>query len=106
MNIWLRRLRARQMSICSSRVRHAAAFRAVAGRLGIKALIPPADGRHPATEHYLGLDDATGRLFHVHVQYLLVLGERYAKNYILPLEHAFLDGVTLDRHDAGPAGRS
>jgi thymidylate kinase len=73
----------------------APAFREVAGRLAVKALIPPADGRHPATEHYLGLDEATGRLFHVHVQYRLVLGERYAKNYILPLEQELLDGVTV-----------
>ena len=40
----------------------------------------------------------------MHVQYLLVLGERYAKNYILPLEHAFLDDVTyIDTMPVPPA---
>jgi hypothetical protein len=70
---------------------HAELLREVVAGLGIKALTPPVDGRHPATEHFLGLDDATGRLFHVHVQYELVLGEKYIKNYVLPLERELLD---------------
>jgi thymidylate kinase len=74
---------------------HAAAFREVVAQLPIKALTSPPDGRHPATEHYLGFDEATGRLFHVHVQYQLVLGEKYAKNYILPVERQLLDATEL-----------
>jgi thymidylate kinase len=73
---------------------HACAFRVVAGRFGMKVLTPPKEGRFPATEHYLGLDEETGHFFHVHVQYRLVLGERFAKNYALPLEGEVLGAVT------------
>jgi thymidylate kinase len=72
---------------------HATVLREIVAGLGIKALVPPVDGRHPATEHFLGLDDATGTLFHVHVQYELVLGEKYIKNYMLPMERVFLDST-------------
>jgi hypothetical protein len=74
---------------------HAGAFRAIVAGQSIKSLTPPRDGRHPATEHFLGFDDATGRLFHVHVQYELVLGEKYIKNYTLPLTRRLLDSATL-----------
>jgi thymidylate kinase len=66
-------------------------FHEVVAQCGLKMLTPPADGRHPATEHFLGFDETSGELFHVHVQYRLVLGEKYAKNYVLPLEWLFLD---------------
>ena len=59
-----------------------------------------APGRHyPAMENHLGFDDVTGRLFHLHVHYQLVLGEQFIKNYRLPLEDHFLDSVQL-RHGA------
>ncbi|MDP1546583.1 MAG: hypothetical protein Q8L87_11215 [Anaerolineales bacterium] len=53
-----------------------------------------ATGRHyPAVENYLGFDEATGALFHLHVHYQLVLGEQFVKNYRLPLENHFLDSA-------------
>jgi thymidylate kinase len=70
-------------------------FHEVVSRFPVKPLLPPADGRHPATEHFLGFDEASGTLFHVHVQYRLVLGEKYAKNYVVPLEGLFLESPLL-----------
>jgi thymidylate kinase len=58
-----------------------------------------APGRHyPAVENYLGFDEETGRLFHLHVHYQLVLGEQFVKNYRLPLEDQFLDSAQV-RYD-------
>jgi hypothetical protein len=71
----------------------ASAFRAVLADHGVKALVAPPHMAYPATEHYLGFDATTGRLFHVHAQYQLVLGEKYVKNYRLPLEPQFLASV-------------
>lgn len=60
---------------------------------GIKPLIAPPSQRFPAMEHYLGFDEASGKLFHLHVHYQLVLGEEFIKNFRLPLEEAFLSNT-------------
>ncbi|MGE5227578.1 MAG: hypothetical protein ACM3OO_11960 [Planctomycetaceae bacterium] len=73
----------------------AAAFREVLDRHGLKRLKPAAGADFPAMEHYLGIDLASGRLFHLHVHTQLVLGEHHVKNHRIPLEEAFLASVQL-----------
>ena len=73
----------------------AAAFREVLDRHGLKRLTPAAGADFPAMEHYLGIDLASGRLFHLHVHTQLVLGEHHVKNHRIPLEEAFLASVQL-----------
>ncbi len=58
-------------------------FHAVAARHGLKQLVPPRESAFPGMEHLLGLDHASGRLFHLHVHYQLVLGEQFVKNHRL-----------------------
>ena len=61
-------------------------------------LFLPAPGRsYPGIENHLGYDPESGKLFHLHVHYRLVLGEQFVKNYDLPLEEIFLNSVQL-RH--------
>lgn len=55
----------------------------------------PPGGRHDGMTHYLGRDDY-GKLFHLHVHDRLVLGQRYSKNYVLPLTSVFLDSSNLE----------
>ena len=71
----------------------AASLAEALARHGLKRLLPPADMGHPATEHFLGFDRASGSLFHLHVQYQLVLGQKYIKNYTIPLERQFLESA-------------
>lgn len=66
-------------------------FAAVASRQGLKLVLPPPAAAFPAMQHYLGLDRGSGRLFHLHVHFRLVLGARYAKNHHLPIEREVLD---------------
>lgn len=73
----------------------AAAFREVLDRHGLKRLSPAAGADHPGMEHFLGIDRASGRLFHLHVHTQLVLGEHHVKNHRIPLEEAFLASVQL-----------
>lgn len=76
---------------------HAPAFRQI---LAAHDALPvhAAPGReYPAVENYLAFDEGSGRLFHLHVHYRLVLGEQFVKNYRLPLEEQFLDSARL-RH--------
>ena len=59
----------------------------------IKPILAAPGKRYPDVEDYLGLDPVSGKLFHLHVHYQLVLGEQFVKNYRLPLEAHFLDSV-------------
>lgn len=46
--------------------------------------------KYPAIESYMGLDEESGRLIHLHVHYQLTLGERYLKGYRVPWERLLL----------------
>jgi thymidylate kinase len=76
-------------------------FRSVVDRNGLKRLSPAPWATYPGMEHYLGIDRSSGRLFHLHVHYQLVLGEQHVKNHRIPLEDEFLgstrrlDGVPV-----------
>lgn len=72
-------------------------FRRILSEQGIKPLIAAPGKHYPGLENYLGYDSESGNLFHLHVHYQLVLGERFVKNYRLPLEAHFLKAVRL-RH--------
>jgi thymidylate kinase len=69
----------------------AARFRSELERLTFKRLISGPGAQYPGLEDYLGFDDATGKLVHLHVHYRLVLGAEHVKNHLLPIESAFLD---------------
>lgn len=75
--------------------RHEAEFRRILAEQGIKPLADAPGKSYPGVEHQLGFDWQTGRLFHLHVHFRLVLGEQHVKNYLLPLEQVFLDAATL-----------
>jgi len=68
-------------------------FRQLLLEHGVKPISPPPAQRFPAMEHYLGFDEASGKLFHLHVHYQLVLGEEFVKNFRLPVEEAFLSNT-------------
>ena len=50
----------------------------------------------PAVEHHHALDEATGRIAHVHAYYRVISGESLTKNYRFPLEDMLL---TNSRHE-------
>lgn len=78
--------------------RHKKLFREILTELGIKRLVAPPGKQYPGLEHYLGFDPSSGKLFHLHVHYNLVLGEQYVKNYRLPIVSKVLD-KTRDKFD-------
>ncbi|MDW6020578.1 hypothetical protein SAZ10_02250 [Mesorhizobium sp. BAC0120] len=45
---------------------------------------------HPAIQSFLGYDEPSGRIVHLHVHFRLVVGERLLKNYQLPWEQIIL----------------
>ena len=77
--------------------RDAAVFKEILQEYDLKLTRPAPGKAYPGIENYLGFDLSTGRLFHLHVHYQLVLGEQFVKNYHLPIEDTFLDKMIL-RH--------
>ena len=65
-------------------------------RHGFKRLPAHPSRGYPGVEDFFALDEATGRLFHIHLHYRLIVGERFFKNYHLPWEQAFLDTRVVD----------
>jgi hypothetical protein len=63
---------------------------------GFRRFAAHSSRRYVGVEDYLGLDEATGRLLHLHLHYRLIVGERFFKNYRLPWERDFLDTRVLD----------
>jgi thymidylate kinase len=79
---------------------HGQCFKEILYQLDFKPFVSDPRRQFPAIEDYLGFDQATGSLIHLHLHYRLVLGEQYVKNYYLPLEKSFLDKAQL-RPDLG-----
>jgi hypothetical protein len=67
---------------------------------GLK-LFPSVSGRdHPAVVSFLGYDEPSGKLVHLHLHFRLVVGERLLKNYRIPWEQSVLARAV--RHGALP----
>ena len=54
-----------------------------------------ADRDHPATLSFLGYDERSGRLIHIHLHSQLIVGERLLKNYRIPWEGPLLSRAIL-----------
>jgi len=73
--------------------RHSGKFRQILLQHDIKPVQAAHGRRYPALEDYLGFDVSSGKFFHIHVHYQLVLGEQYVKNYRIPIEDKVLDSA-------------
>ena len=65
-------------------------FELILNQEGFKRFPSTANCDHPSISSYLGFDERTGRLFHLHVHFKLILGEPLFKNYHIPWEQALL----------------
>ena len=66
-------------------------FGAVLHGLGFKQARPAPSREVPGLIDHYGLDAGSGRLVHLQAHYQLVLGDDMTKNFILPVERAYLD---------------
>jgi len=62
---------------------------------GFKLFPAVASRDHPAILSFLGYDEPSGRILHVHLHARLVTGERLLRNYRLPWEEAILASAML-----------
>lgn len=71
------------------------AFESVLDTYRFKKILSPAEKTFPGMEDYIGFDDRTGRLIHLHLHYKLVVGPQQLKNYHLPIEAVVFDNLIL-----------
>ncbi|HXV62817.1 MAG TPA: hypothetical protein VEK15_19115, partial [Vicinamibacteria bacterium] len=70
--------------------RSSLALRRVLGETSFKRFCLIPQRAYPAMEDYLGMDEETGSLIHVHLHHRLTMGERHLKGYRLPWEELVL----------------
>lgn len=64
--------------------------------LGYRRFISQAWARYPGIEDWIGFDDESGELAHLHLHYQLVLGKKFVKEQHLPWEDLILDSALKD----------
>ncbi len=67
---------------------------------GLKLFASVSGRDHPAVVSFLGFDEPSGKIVHVHLHFRLVSGERLLKNYRIPWEDQLLACAT--RHPSLP----
>jgi len=70
-------------------------FNIVLDKLGFIKIVSPPAKQYPGMEDFLGLDTETGKFCHLHVHYQLILGQKYFKNYHLPIERFVLNNLRI-----------
>jgi len=61
---------------------------------GLKRFEPSICHGHPAVQSFLGYDEPSGRIIHIHLHFRLVVGEPVLNNYQLPWERLVLASAT------------
>lgn len=74
----------------------ASRFHRILSNCDYKPFVSAPHRQYPAVEDYLGFDRPTGAIVHLHVHYRLILGDRYTKNYVIPLEECFLNHTRME----------
>lgn len=59
-------------------------------------VIPQKGCRYPNVDEWIGSDNTTGKLIHVHLHYQIITGKKYNKEYIFPIEKEAINSRILD----------
>ena len=65
-------------------------------RHGFKRFVSCLPSSYPAIEDWLGFDEASGRLYHLHLHWQLIAGEPKFKGYRIPWENLLLESRVFD----------
>ncbi|MBF8964678.1 hypothetical protein I0P70_15620 [Pontibacter sp. FD36] len=79
-----------------------AKYEACLTQLGYKKIISQAWSSYPLVEDWLGFDEATGNLLHLHTHYALVTGIQHVKHLYLPWLEQFFEHVIYDAATGWP----
>jgi thymidylate kinase len=68
-------------------------FESALKNFSIKEILSPPAKRFPGIYDYLGFDEYSGTLVHLHVHYRLILGQKFIKNHHLPIERVIFQNL-------------
>lgn len=71
----------------------ASAFRQAARKLRFIEFSPVWYLKYDNIEDYIGMDEAEGKLVHLHVHHQLMIGRKFIKNYSIPWEKAIFENL-------------
>jgi len=71
-------------------------FNIILDKLGFKEFYTSSEKSVPGIRNYYGFDRKTIKLVHLHVHYLLMLGNDFTKSYHLPIEKPYLESAHQD----------
>lgn len=71
-------------------------LQSILNKLKFKHFYTPGIRTYVGVEDYLGFDEDTGKIIHLHLHHQLTLGEKFLKGFHLPLEEAMLDSRRWD----------
>ena len=58
---------------------------------------PQASSRYPMVDEWIGFDDATGKLVHIHLHYRIITGTKFCKEYCFPVDREMIENRVLDK---------
>jgi thymidylate kinase len=70
-------------------------FLEILSNFNFKKKFSSANYVYPGLEDYLGFDELSGRIYHFHIHYKLIIGKKYQKNFRIPLEKLVLEKSIL-----------
>ena len=68
----------------------------ILAKLHFKHFYTPAARTYIGIEDWLGFDEETGKIIHLHLHYNLVVGEKHLKGFLLPIEKDVLENRIYD----------
>lgn len=71
-------------------------LQSILNQLKFKHFYTPGIRTYVGVEDYLGFDEDTGKIVHLHLHHQLTLGEKFLKGFHLPLEEAILESRRWD----------
>lgn len=77
-------------------------FESVMKNLGYKRLQSQAWNSYPQVEDWIGFDNETGNLLHLHTHYALIVAIRYGRYLHLPWTDEFFDHLMIDEQTGWP----
>lgn len=60
-------------------------------------VIPQKGCRYPHVDEWIGFDNSTGKLVHIHLHYQIITGKKYNKEYVFPIDELVINSRVLDQ---------
>ena len=64
--------------------------------IGFIKCIPQNSNKYPNVCEWLGFDEMTGKLIHIHLHFCIITGTKYCKEFVYPIDELIISSRVLD----------